>query len=70
MEQCPANSGCYRGVCCPLVCPSGQDATGFCDQTGSVTVSCSQQVKHLVLKFHHTVSFMNVIYRYNFQFFN
>ncbi|VDO62455.1 unnamed protein product [Onchocerca flexuosa] len=43
MEQCPANNGCYRGVCCPLVCPSGQDATGFCGQTASVTLSCSQQ---------------------------
>ncbi|MCP9265285.1 hypothetical protein DINM_020543 [Dirofilaria immitis] len=43
MEQCPVNSGCYRGVCCPLVCPSGQDATGFCGQTASITLSCSQQ---------------------------
>ncbi|VDN94373.1 unnamed protein product [Brugia pahangi] len=43
MEQCPANSGCYRGVCCPLTCPSGQDATGFCGQTVSMTMSCSQQ---------------------------
>ncbi|VDK69549.1 unnamed protein product [Gongylonema pulchrum] len=44
MEQCPAGSGCFRGVCCPLVCPSGQDATGFCGPTLSVTMSCSQQI--------------------------
>ncbi|VDN07234.1 unnamed protein product [Thelazia callipaeda] len=43
MEQCPTNSGCYRGVCCPLVCPIGQNAVGFCGQSLSITLSCSEQ---------------------------
>lgn len=47
MEQCPSNSGCFRGVCCPLVCPSGQDATGFCGQTIQINLSCSQQVQNI-----------------------
>uniref|UniRef100_A0A0K0DN63 EB domain-containing protein n=1 Tax=Angiostrongylus cantonensis TaxID=6313 RepID=A0A0K0DN63_ANGCA len=37
---CPPNNGCYQGVCCPMICPVGQTALGFCTTDGCASGSC------------------------------
>lgn len=40
LNQCPDGQGCYKGACCPMVCPRGQTAQGFCNSNSCASGSC------------------------------
>ncbi|CAD6189272.1 unnamed protein product [Caenorhabditis auriculariae] len=37
---CAANNACFQGACCPINCPSGQNAVGFCSSGSCGSGSC------------------------------
>ncbi|WKY16270.1 hypothetical protein Q1695_001166 [Nippostrongylus brasiliensis] len=37
---CQPGNGCYQGACCPMTCPAGQTALGFCSSGGCTSGSC------------------------------
>ncbi|VDL69633.1 unnamed protein product [Nippostrongylus brasiliensis] len=37
---CQPGNACYQGACCPMTCPAGQTALGFCSSGGCTSGSC------------------------------
>ncbi|CAI5456308.1 unnamed protein product [Caenorhabditis angaria] len=51
-KGCAANNACFQGACCPIRCPAGQNAVGFCGsgscglgQCYAQTTCCQEAVK-------------------------